>query len=120
MKSLSWIGIDIFENDYGIIYIEIENILKERVNDMDKTIIRNKLIKEVNLIPEYKLSEIYNIIHYFRIGLQISKHVETDILKFAGCWNELPEEVFNKFLYDVKNRREKAFEGRRKNERSIN
>lgn len=120
MKSLSWIGIDIFENDYGIIYIEIENILKERINDMDKTIIRDKLIKEVNLIPEYKLSEIYNIIHYFRIGLQISQHGETDILKFAGCWDELPEEVFNKFLNDVENRREKAFEGRRENERSIN
>jgi hypothetical protein len=32
-------------------------------------LIQDKIIKEINGIPPEKLSEIYDLIHYFRIGL---------------------------------------------------
>ena len=40
---------------------------------MSDCIIKEKVINEINLIPESKLPEILDFIHYFRIGLEKSK-----------------------------------------------
>jgi len=37
-----------------------------------------EIIKELNLIPESKLAELYDIIHYFRIGIEQSEHIPKD------------------------------------------
>ena len=35
-----------------------------------------KIVQELRDIPEDKLAEIYNLIHYFRIGLEIESSAE--------------------------------------------
>lgn len=36
----------------------------------------DKIVQELRDIPEDKLAEIYNLIHYFRIGLEVELSVE--------------------------------------------
>ncbi len=86
---------------------------------MGKSIMRDRVIKELKLIPEYKLSELYDFIHYFRIGLQKSKGNMDQIMKFAGCWKDMSEEVFNEFLKEISQRRKQAFSRRRSGEACI-
>lgn len=88
---------------------------------MGESAIRDKLMDEVKLIPEHKLSEVYDFIHYFRIGLQQFKENMgqiIQIMQFAGCWKDMPEEVFNEFLEEVGQRRKQAFSRRRRSEAS--
>jgi hypothetical protein len=33
-------------------------------------------------------------------------------MKFAGCWKDMPEKIFNEFLQDIGQRRKKAFSRR--------
>jgi len=89
---------------------------------MGESIIRDKVMEEIKLIPEHKLSEGYDFIHYFRIGLQKSKvnKVNIDqIMQFAGCWKGMSEDLFNDFLEEISKRRSQAFAGRRDGEASI-
>lgn len=86
---------------------------------MEESIIRDRVMEEIKLIPEHKLSEVYDFIHYFRIGLQKSKGNMDQIMKFAGCWKDMPEEVFNKFLAEICERRKQAFTRRRSSEAGI-
>lgn len=86
---------------------------------MGKSVIRNKVMEEIKLVPEYKLSEIYDFIHYFRIGLQKSKGNMEQIMKFAGCWKDMPDKVFNDLLDEIRQRRGQAFSRRRSGEASI-
>ncbi|MBI4596490.1 MAG: hypothetical protein HY730_08970 [Candidatus Tectomicrobia bacterium] len=83
---------------------------------MSESAMLSKVIKELNLIPEHKLSEIYDFIHYFRIGLQKSKGNVEQTMKFAGCWEDMPENLFNEFLEDIKQSRASAFSRRRNDE----
>ncbi len=83
---------------------------------MAKSAIRDRLIDEIKLIPEHRLSEIYDFIHYFRVGLQKSKGNIDQIMKFAGCWKDMPEEVFTDFIREVTQRRKQAFSRRRGDE----
>jgi len=38
-----------------------------------------------------------------------SKRSIDQVKKFAGCWSDMPEELFNKFLEEIKQRRKQAF-----------
>ena len=86
---------------------------------MGESIIRDRVMEEIKLIPEHKLSEVYDFIHYFRIGLQKTKGNMDQIMKFAGCWKDMPEEVFNEFLAKISERRKQAFIRRRGSETGI-
>lgn len=86
---------------------------------MSISIVREKVIKEVQLIPEEKLSEIYNFLHFFRLGIQKSKGNSKEILKFAGSWKDMPEDIFQEFADDIVKRRKNAFSGRRTSGTSI-
>lgn len=81
--------------------------------------LRDKVMKEIKLIPEHELSEIYDLIHYFRIGLQQSKKDTSQIMKFAGCWQEMSDEVFSEFLDEIDQRRQQTFSRRRSSEAGI-
>lgn len=83
---------------------------------MNHSAIQNKVMEEIKLIPEDKLIEIYNFIHYFRIGLQKSQKNKENIMNFAGCWEDMPEDDFNELLNNLKQRRRKAFSRRKDNE----
>ena len=86
---------------------------------MTSAILKDKVIREINLIPQEKLFEVYSFIHYFRIGTEKEKNKirEISLLSYAGVWEGM--EVFDDFLSDISNRRKKAFVGRRENEASI-
>lgn len=86
---------------------------------MEESIIRDRVMEEIKLIPENKLLEIYDFIHYFRIGLQKSKGNSEQIMKFAGCWKDMPKEIFNDLLEEIGKRRQQAFSRRRTDEAGI-
>jgi len=82
--------------------------------------LREKIIKEIHLIPLEKLDEVYDFIRFFRIGIERTKTNKEKVLSFAGCWEDMPENTFNEFLMEIKHRRIEAFSRRRKSEASIN
>jgi len=60
-------------------------------------ILAEKIIKEVNLIPATKLPEVYDFIHYFRIGIEQSQPVNQNNLlipRQAGILNGKLSEAF--------------------------
>ena len=83
--------------------------------------IRNKVLEEIHLLPEDKLKEIYDLIHFFRLGLQKgkSKDKSKSIMNYAGIWEDMPEEEFNDFSKEVEMRRKNAFISRSGFETSI-
>lgn len=76
--------------------------------------IREQVVEEVNQIPEEKLAQILDLIHHFRLGLQLSKRKTTEVTDFAGSWKDMPEEIYQDFIRDMAHRRNMAF-SRRKN-----
>ena len=86
---------------------------------MSAAIIKSKLINEIYLIPDDKILELYNFIHYFRLGTQkVETKTKKDLLSYSGSWKEMDAEVFDDYLLDIVKRRRKAFSGRRGNETS--
>lgn len=84
---------------------------------MTSLLIKNKVLQEIDLIPDDKLTDLYNFIHYFRLGLEKSQVTKPKlILAFAGCWQDMPDEMFNNFTAEIKERRHQAFARRRGNE----
>ncbi len=79
---------------------------------MHTSTMRDKILDELSKILDDKVSEIFDVIHYFRIGLGTKTTNPQNILKLAGSWNDLSEDDFNEFLEDVKNRRNNAFNSR--------
>lgn len=79
-------------------------------------LIKDKLLQEINLIPEDKLIGLYNFIYYFWLGLEKSKmKVDTKpVLAFAGCWQDIPDALFDDFMEDLSQRRHEAFRRRMK------
>ena len=80
---------------------------------MNQSITRDKVVEEIKLIPEHKLEEVYDFVHYFRIGLQEAGGGRERIMKFAGSWKDLPEETFEAFTHEISERRKRAFLRRR-------
>ena len=74
---------------------------------------RKKVLKEIELLPDDKLNEIYDFIHYFRIGLLSKRPKNKSIMNYSGIWKEMPEKDFNELIADIKNRRKSSFLTRR-------
>jgi hypothetical protein len=71
-------------------------------------------MEEIQLIPEHKLEEVYDFVHYFRIGLREAvRGDKEEVMKFAGFWSDLPDDVFQEFTREISERREQAFSRRR-------
>jgi hypothetical protein len=86
---------------------------------MTPLLIKSKVLQEIDLIPEDKLADLYNFIHYFRLGLERSQITGSKrILAFAGCWKDMPDEIFTDFTAEITERRRQAFTRRRRNEGS--
>lgn len=85
---------------------------------MTSILIKSKVLQEIDLIPEDRLTDLYNFIHYFRLGLEKSSQLTKPkpILAFAGCWKDMPDEMFNDFTAEIRQRRHQAFAWRRENE----
>lgn len=80
--------------------------------------LRAKLLEEVALIPEENLSDLYDVILYFRKGIEASQGDAGRIMQFAGAWKDMPDEAFEGFLKEIAERRRQAFSRRRSNEAS--
>ena len=61
--------------------------------------------RKINLIPEGRRKELYELIHQFRIGLERPKHNQNEIMQFAGSWLDMPEEDFSDFCEEIEQRR---------------
>jgi hypothetical protein len=67
-----------------------------RNSAVSAAIIKSKLINEIDLIPDDKLLEVYNFIHYFRLGTQkVETKTKKDLLSYSGSWKEMDAEVFD-------------------------
>lgn len=75
---------------------------------MDYSTPKDQIIEEINLIPEDKLIELYNLIHGFRLTLKLSENNVNEIMKFAGCWQDLSEEEFTDFSQEIEQRRQNS------------
>ena len=73
---------------------------------MEALISKNQIIEEISLIPDDKLTELYDLIHNFRIELNTSENNMNEIRQFAGCWENMPEETFTDFCEDIEHRRQ--------------
>ena len=72
----------------------------------------SEIIKEIHLVPENKLPEIYDFIHSLRSDLEIVQDNATGIMAFAGCWQDMKNEEFEGFSREIAARRKQAFLGR--------
>jgi len=88
---------------------------------MTLSVMKSKLINEINLLSEEKIAEVYNFIHFFRLGIEKKeKETSNDILSFSGVWKEMSNETFDNYLSDIVNRRGDAFSSRRGDETRTN
>lgn len=82
--------------------------------------IRKKVIEELRKIPDEKMENIYEFIRHIRAESQNSRTNVDKIMGFAGCWSDMPENVFSEFIQEMGDRRAQAFAGRRNNEAGVN
>lgn len=85
--------------------------------------LKAKVVEEVNLLPDERLVDLYNFLHYFRLGSEHAmetKHAKTQkIMALAGSWADLPEEEYIALMDEIHQRRQFAFSGRRAHESSL-
>lgn len=86
---------------------------------MKVSTMREKLFDEIAKIPDEKVHEIFDFLHYFRLGLGIKASNPQKILQLAGSWKDMSEDDFEDFLNDVTTRRKNAFISRRNRETSV-
>lgn len=79
---------------------------------MTLSVTKDKLINEISLLPEDKLGEVYNFIHYFRLGTEKTKKNDNNILSFSGSWKDMGDNKFDDYLSGISERRNKAFSSR--------
>ncbi|GET41909.1 hypothetical protein [Microseira wollei] len=86
---------------------------------MNVSELRAKVVEEIQNIPEDKLTELLNLIHAFRLRLEPASFPRNSIMKFAGCWNDLPDDIYSEFWDDISQRRQQAFSQRQNRETSF-
>lgn len=75
-----------------------------------------KVLHEIDLIPEDRLPDTYNLLHHFRLSLEASQESIRPAMQFAGCWRDMTDEVFAEFNQEIFERRQRAFTRRRHSE----
>jgi hypothetical protein len=81
---------------------------------MSAPTVRDRLITEIQRIPDTHLEEVFNLLHFFRIGLETSQRPPADnLLSFAGTWQDMDDGIFEEFQEEIAARRRQAFRGRR-------
>lgn len=72
----------------------------------------SQVIEEIRLVPQERLPELYDFIHFFRLGLETVQNEPEEIMRFAGCWQDMADEEFEDFSQEIAARRGNAFSGR--------
>jgi hypothetical protein len=81
---------------------------------MSRSELETKVLEEIQLLSEERLVELYDIIHAFQLAANRTRNT----MKFAGCWNDLPDETYAELTEDLTQRRQAAFSERRTHETS--
>ncbi len=80
---------------------------------LNVTPLQQKVIEEIQHLPDEKLRKIYDVIHFFRVGVESARSPShKTIMAFAGCWDDMPDHEFNALLRETQERRSRAFSGR--------
>lgn len=79
------------------------------------TDIKEKILMEVEKIPEDRIAELYDVIHFFRKGVETQtkevKDKQQEVLSFFGIWKDMsPEETA--VLDKIQSRRKMTFRDR--------
>jgi len=80
---------------------------------MRTSIERKKVIEEIKLIPENKLKEVFSMLRRYRINLEAKQSEPESVMKYAGCWQDMPDQTFAEFSQEMITRRKNAFSKRR-------
>ncbi|MHB8423178.1 MAG: hypothetical protein ACYDAM_10520 [Leptospirales bacterium] len=81
---------------------------------MTNDVLRNRILEEIQRIPETKLEEVYDFLHYFRVGLGSPETSPvSSVLPFAGAWSDMNDSTFKEFEEEIQDRRRQAFSSRR-------
>jgi hypothetical protein len=80
---------------------------------MSTSTLRDKLIEEIEQIPETRLGDVFDLVRAFRMGLDEQGDNVEQIMSVAGSWVEMPEEEYRSFCEELENRRHAAGIGRR-------
>jgi len=72
----------------------------------------SEVMEEIRLVPKDRLPTVYDFIHFFRLGLETVRDDTKDIMRFAGCWQDMTDEEFEDFSQEIAERRRQAFSGR--------
>lgn len=72
---------------------------------MNATVLQRKVMDEIQAIPVERLLELYDVIHFFRIGVERTTPMMPDVMRFAGCWSDLSDDEFDDLLTDMAARR---------------
>lgn len=79
---------------------------------MERSITQQRVLQEIQLIPEDELDAVYAILHYYRLGLEKS-HIQTQpVMQYAGCWQDMSDDTFAELTNEMLTRRHQAFAGR--------
>jgi len=71
-----------------------------------------KVLKEIRELPPWNREKLFEIIHYFRMGISMEEnHKLKDIKRFAGMWKDMSQEEINTLL-STYNDRENYFQER--------
>ena len=74
----------------------------------------NHILEEIQKIPETKLEEVYDFLHYFHVGLGSQEpSPASSLLPFAGVWSDMDESTFKEVEEEIQNLRRQAFASRR-------
>jgi len=77
--------------------------------------IKERIIKEVEKLPEDKAAEVYDLIHLFRIGIESRRKAVKDkrqeALKLFGIWKNMSNRE-NAVLDEILSRRQHTFRER--------
>ena len=83
--------------------IQVEFSIKGEIK-MSSTSIGKLIQNEIKNIPTEKLHEVYDLIHYFRIGIEKEKIKDVKTIrlasekKFAKVWKEERDEIWESYL----------------------
>ena len=80
---------------------------------MNTSQLKEKVLEEVQRVPEDRLEALYHLILHFRLSEEETKANANSVMSYAECWNDLPDELVHDFLEDTAQRRQQAFSRRR-------
>lgn len=74
---------------------------------MTSTQLREKLREEIRGLPDSRLQEVFDFIHFFRLGVEKeAPPIAPDVMRFAGAWEDMQD--FEAFEADLRQRRRAA------------